>query len=303
MKKFLLSILIIFFVSIIFIFKNDSVAQKILEEEQNIQINFNKEISIKPHDKVIQGQTIFINIKTAKQLENPVFRFKDKEYKIFKIAENQYFGMLGINTMEKPAQYKLSMYDKTGNLNDNAFINVVIKKYPIQNITVTKKMSGLTATQHELNQIGKAKYLLTEKMYGSSYPYNSPAKGCIISEFGLRRYYNGKFSGDYHKGIDIKAPTGEPVKSMTDGKVIFAEKFRLHGGSVAVDHGHGVMSLYIHLSKIVIKPGEFVKADQKVGEVGQTGFATGPHLHWGLYVNGTPVDPMIDWIKPVNLCK
>ncbi len=265
-----------------------------------------EEISVSPQQDVNQGQTVFIEIRTSRAISEPVFKFKNKSYKIFKTAENEYTGLLGINTLEKPGKYPISITDKTGNLNETSYITVVKKDHPKQYITVTKGMAGLKATAYELRQVGRAKYTLTVDKMRKDPPYNSPANGCINSTFGVRRYYNGEFSGNYHKGIDIKAPTGEPVRSITDGKVIFAEnadKFRLHGGSVAVDHGQGLVSLYIHLSKIDVKAGDIVKADQKVGEVGMTGFATGPHLHWGLYVNGTPVDPMQEWIKPVSLCK
>jgi len=263
-----------------------------------------KEVSVTPNEEVKQGETVFIRIKTSDELRDPVFSYKNKKYKIFKTGENEYTGLLGINTLEKPGKYKIYMSDQNGNLKDKAYISVIAKDHPKQYITVTKGMAGLRATAHELRQIGRAKYTLTDIKLRAEPPYNSPADGCIISEFGVRRYYNGEFSGNYHKGVDIKAPTGEPVRSITDGKVIFADDtFRLHGASVAVDHGQGLTSLYIHLSKVDVKEGDIVKADQKIGEVGMTGFATGPHLHWGLYVNGTPVDPMQGWIKPVNLCK
>ncbi len=261
-----------------------------------------KEITLKPFDEVKQGQTIFINIKTPEPLEDPVFKFKNKKYRLFNLKENEYTGLLGINVLEKPGTYKISMKDKTGNLNDRAFIKIIKNDLPSQNIKVTKQMAGLTASKRELSRIKKMKGTVTNTFLGALPPYDSPAEGCVNSIFGLKRYYNGKFSGNYHKGIDIKADEGVPVRAITGGKVIFAEQFRLHGGSVAVDHGQGLVSLYIHLSKIDVTTGKQVASGQKIGEVGKTGFATGPHLHWGLYINGTPVDPMIDWIKPVKIC-
>lgn len=262
-----------------------------------------KEISVTPFESVKQGQTVFIKIKSSKELENPVFTFKEKQYKIFKAGECEYTGLLGINILEEAGSYTITMSDDKGNLNDNSFINVVSTEYPKQNIVLTKRMSGLGATSNEIKQISNAKCNLTKELMRTTLPYDSPTNGCINSVFGLKRYYNGKFSGNYHKGVDIKAPTGEPVRTITAGKVITADKFRLHGSTVAVDHGHGLMSIYIHLSKMDVKLGDYVKTGQKIGEVGETGFATGPHLHWGLYVNGTPVDPMKDWVKPVSLCK
>lgn len=266
------------------------------------QENNYKEITLKPYDKVRQGGTIFINIKSPEKLKKPTFTYKNKTYELFKNGENLYSGMLGISALEKPGTYKISMTDKSGSLNDNAFIQVTEHDFPDQNIVLTNKMSGLSASAEELKKIGEAKRKLTKEFRGLTPPYDSPAEGCINSIFGVRRLYNGKFSGNYHKGVDIKADEGIPVKAITSGKVIFSEDFRLHGTSIAVDHGQGLVSLYIHLSKVEVEAGDIVEAGQKIGEVGETGFATGPHLHWGLYVNGTPVDPMTDWIKPVKIC-
>lgn len=296
MKKLSMFFLSIFFLITVFCINSGCFAVN----SEKIQIITTSENQAK------QGETFFIKIKSEYNLKNPVFKFKNKTYNIFKTKKNEYTGLLGINTLEKPGRYKISIYDKTGKLNDKIYISVIKKDYPSQNIRVTKGMASLRATAHELNLIGKAKRTLSHEKLRTSPPYNSPTDGCINSVFGLRRFYNGKFSGNYHKGVDIKSATGETVRTITDGRVIFAEgddKFRLHGGSVAIDHGQGLMSLYIHLSKITVKEGEMVKANQKIGEVGMSGFATGPHLHWGLYVNGTPVDPMQGWIKPVNLCK
>jgi len=261
-----------------------------------------KQITIKPSDEVKQGQTIFINIKSSEKLQNPVFKFKNATYKLFSRGDNNYSGLLGINALENPGEYQITLIDETGKLNDNSSIKIVRQDFPSQNIPVTKGMAGLTATAHELSQIGRMKCLITEEFEAGLPPYDNPTAGCINSVFGLKRLYNGKFSGNYHKGIDIKAAEGTPVNAITGGEVIFAEKFRLHGGSVAINHGHGLTSIYIHLSQINVKAGEKVAPGQKIGEVGSTGFATGPHLHWGLYINGVPVDPMTDWIKPAKIC-
>lgn len=306
MKKNYILFLLIFTAFLFFLIKTHVVyAENPVQIEKKITKNVKnfKEISITPFDEIKQGQTIFIKITAPQELKNPVFKFKEKTYPIFKTKQNKYCGMLGINVFENPGKYKISLSDDSGFLNDKAFINIISREFPMQNIVLSKKMSGLSASAHELNQIGKAKYTVTDKFLRSNIPYNSPTNGCINSVFGLKRYYNGEFSGNYHKGIDIKASEGEPVRSITDGTVIIAEKFRLHGGTVAIDHGQGLVSIYIHLSKIDVQTGDSVTADQKIGEVGSTGFATGPHLHWGLYVNGISIDPMENWIKPVNICK
>jgi murein DD-endopeptidase MepM/ murein hydrolase activator NlpD len=262
-------------------------------------------ISVTPANGVKQGQTAFIKVDFPDTPKNPVFMFKGKKYRLFKSGENEYSGLLGISALEEPGKHELAVSDGT-EIIGKTYINVLANPYPKQNIRVTKSMSGLGASEYELKQIGKAKYTVSEEKLRTNPPYNSPAQGCISSVFGLKRYYNGVFSGNYHNGVDIKASLGTPVKAITDGKVIIAEDaklFRVNGTTVAIDHGQGLVSFYLHMSKLDVKAGDIVKAGQKIGEVGSTGFSTGPHLHWGLYIHGTPINPMAGWIKPVSLCK
>jgi murein DD-endopeptidase MepM/ murein hydrolase activator NlpD len=121
------------------------------------------------------------------------------------------------------------------------------------------------------------------------------------SPFGVKRFYNGVFSGNYHKGLDQKSPAGTPIKAITGGLVKIARPYQLHGGTVAVDHGQGIGSIYIHMSKILVKPNQRVEAGDTLGLVGSTGFAMGPHLHWGLYVFGIPVNPQSGFVS-VGAC-
>jgi len=113
----------------------------------------------------------------------------------------------------------------------------------------------------------------------------------ISSPFGVRRFVNGKPSG-FHKGVDFAAPTGTPVFATLSGKVVLARKLYLTGNTVVIDHGWCLESLYTHLSKIEVKEGDFVKRGQEIGKVGSTGRSTGPHLHFGVYLKDTPVDPI-----------
>lgn len=118
----------------------------------------------------------------------------------------------------------------------------------------------------------------------------------------MKRYHNGVYINDYHKGVDLRSPAGRPIKAINDGTVVIGtQSFRLHGGTVGLDHGWGVSSIYIHMSKVAVKPGDHVTKGQTIGYVGSTGFATGPHLHWGLFANGTPINPDV-WI-PVRACR
>jgi murein DD-endopeptidase MepM/ murein hydrolase activator NlpD len=124
-----------------------------------------------------------------------------------------------------------------------------------------------------------------------------PNASRISTGFGVRRYYNGVFAQDYyHKGVDYAGGLGSPVVAPAAGQVRLvgreAEGFQVHGNVVGIDHGQGVLSILMHLQDIEVKEGGMVKAGQLIGTVGDTGAATGPHLHWGLYVNQVAVDPV-----------
>ena len=117
----------------------------------------------------------------------------------------------------------------------------------------------------------------------------------ISSPFGVRRVVNGNPAG-FHKGVDFAAPIGTPVFATLSGKVVLARKLYLTGNTIVIDHGWCLLSLYAHLSKIEVKEGQIVKQAQEIGKVGSTGRSTGPHLHFGIYLNDVAVDP-IEFLK------
>ena len=124
----------------------------------------------------------------------------------------------------------------------------------------------------------------------ASTPTIPPTKGVITSTFGYRE---SPFSGrrDFHSGLDIGAKIGTPVKSTADGKVSFAGKQGFLGKLVIIDHGHGMLTRYGHLSKILINHGDTVKRGDIIGEVGNTGRSTGSHLHYEVHLDDVPVNP------------
>lgn len=121
-----------------------------------------------------------------------------------------------------------------------------------------------------------------------------PATGRISTRFGAQRIYAGE-PGAYHSGIDIALPTGTPVRAPADGVAILAAEapFTLEGELLMLDHGMGLSSAFLHLSRIDVREGETVRQGQLLGAVGATGRATGPHLHWGVMWRLARVDPLL----------
>ncbi|HRN61471.1 MAG TPA: M23 family metallopeptidase [Luteimonas sp.] len=124
-------------------------------------------------------------------------------------------------------------------------------------------------------------------------PFIRPVEGRISGRFGRARVYNGK-PGAPHSGMDIAAATGTPVKAPAAGIVTFADRdLYLTGGTVLIDHGHGVSSNFLHLSRIDVQVGDRVEQGQVVAAVGSTGRSTGPHLHWGMNWFDVRIDPQL----------
>ncbi len=123
--------------------------------------------------------------------------------------------------------------------------------------------------------------------------YLWPVKGRISGVFGSQRIYNGTPASP-HSGVDIAAPQGTPIHAPAGGIVTFANPdLYLTGGTVVIDHGHGVSSNFLHLSRIDVKVGDRVEQGQVIGLVGKTGRATGPHMHWGMNWFNIRIDPQL----------
>lgn len=121
-----------------------------------------------------------------------------------------------------------------------------------------------------------------------------PVQGRISGRFGNAREYNGQPASGGHSGMDIAAPTGTPVKAPAAGVVTFASPdLYLTGGTVLLDHGFGISSNFLHLSRIDVKVGDRIEQGQVIAAVGATGRATGPHLHWGMNWFDVRIDPLL----------
>lgn len=209
-------------------------------------------------------------------------------------------GLLPIAVTDKTGVFDLVIRTENEPVLFTAKVNVQDGKYPIQNISASSSMKSLTPLPGEMEAMKALNTTVTpEKLYQT--PFQLPTSECRNSPFGVLRYYNGKPSGNFHRGLDLRSPMGTPIHAPAAGTVKVAQMFRLHGGTVGLDHGQGVTSHYLHMSKVAAVEGQLVKAGDILGYVGSTGFATGPHLHWGLYVHSIPTNPE-RWVEGLRYC-
>ncbi|MDH7974310.1 M23 family metallopeptidase [Sphingomonas sp. AR_OL41] len=146
----------------------------------------------------------------------------------------------------------------------------------------------------ELAQINAARRLVTDAA-GWRQPFLWPTTGRISTLFGSQRIYKNGEAGSYHSGLDVAVPQGTPVLAPADGVVILAadHPFTLEGNLLMIDHGMGLNSAFLHLSRIAVHVGEHVQRGETIGFSGMTGRATGPHLHWSMKWREAKIDPLL----------
>ncbi len=219
--------------------------------------------------------------------------FRGKRVVVFPHADTWY-AMAGINLKTKPGEYAFSIKRPDG-LTLNTLVRIEPKKYAEQHLTIKNKRKVNPNPEDNKRIIAESKRKKkAKKQFTETTPqvdFIWPVEGRISSIFGLRRFFNEQERRP-HSGLDIAAPEGTPVKAVADGKVIDAGDFFFSGNMIYLDHGQGVITLYAHLSKIDVNPGDTVKQGEIIGKVGQTGRVTGPHLHFAVFANQTLIDPV-----------
>ncbi len=168
------------------------------------------------------------------------------------------------------------------------------RQFSVQHLKVDAKMEATTrsdAAYAEYNRLFIPARDKSENIQLWEGPFIAPIEGRLTTEWGMRRRVNGTLTTYRHNGIDLAAPEGTPVKASNTGKVVFVKDLKLTGQSIIIDHGLGLFSVYLHLSRMDVKEGQTIKKGEGIGAVGSTGFSTGPHLHFTLSYHKTALDP------------
>lgn len=207
-----------------------------------------------------------------------------------------YIGLLGLDLQDEPGTHEFRVDMKQGEQIRHLSYHVLIvkQKFRVEHLTLPKDKvdlddKSLARWKSEQEQV-KAALASDSAMRLWQAPFVEPVSGKRTGIFGSVRVMNGQ-ARNPHNGEDIGAPLGAEVVATNDGVVRLTVDHFFSGKGVFLDHGLGFYSMYFHLSDVLVKEGEAVKAGQIVGKVGATGRATGPHLHWGVKLNGARVNP------------
>jgi len=237
-----------------------------------------------------QGQVIKVTSDKAVSA-----RLNGRTITLFPQADGPALGLMPVPTLENPGKYQLDFLDQSGAVLHSTQITVQDAYYPRENLTIAPSLSTLKPSPGEQATVGKFRETITPERYWKE-PFELPVPGCVTSPYGSTRLHNGKLTGDFHAGIDQRGAAGTPIHPITPGVVKIVQKWNLRGGTVAIDHGQGVESIYLHMSAFQAKEGQQVTTNDVIGYIGSTGRSTGPHVHWTMYVNKVPVNPG-QWMK------
>ncbi|SFV82865.1 membrane protein [hydrothermal vent metagenome] len=227
---------------------------------------------------------------------NPKAFYNNMPLYVQHVKDRHWQILVGIPLMEKLGKKTIKVQDtSTRSFN----FEVMEHTYTEQYITLKGKnkkyvnpnLAHMDRIKSERPVLSSARKIFSADIFSDGL-FTRPINGVTTSPFGLKRFYNGQARRP-HTGLDYAGDTGTPIKAPADGKVILAGDFFFNGNAIFLDHGQGLISVYLHMNKHLVKQGETIKQGDTIGTIGQTGRSTGPHLHWGIYLNQTVVNPKI----------
>ncbi len=249
--------------------------------------------------EVIQPGQPFVFSVTADDINNVTVKWRGKDLALPLSGERGQEGAIilamPLDGKEKSMPLSVSFLENGKPVKQNFSLKVTPKDYPKQELKVDSKFVDVSKTDSQRAEVERkrnnevtARYT-PERMW--TLPFFRPVPGELSSLFGLRRVFNGQ-PRNPHRGLDFRAAQGDPIRAVADGVVALADDQFFAGNVVYIDHGLGLFSVYMHMSKIEVQAGDIITRGQTIGLVGSTGRATGPHLHLSLMVQGTGADAL-----------
>ncbi|TAG03168.1 MAG: M23 family metallopeptidase [Betaproteobacteria bacterium] len=245
-----------------------------------------------PRDSRVPGGIAVLQVAPASAPKPSVTR--DGVSVWVKQGATHWWAVVGLPLSITPGPHSVAVAATPMAAAQTIHFDVKPKRYPVQKLTLNKAMVDPPAEVIERIERESAHLKTVRSRWRETDATNAafviPAKGRLSSRFGVARVLNGQPRAP-HAGLDVAIPTGTPITAPGDGIVLDVGDYYYCGKSLYIDHGNGLLTLYCHLSEHIAKVGDAVKQRQLVALSGGTGRATGPHLHWTVYLNGVSVEP------------
>ena len=247
--------------------------------------------------KLVRGSPVLFRVAAPARVQSVTGTWFGHELQFFQNGKSWY-ALAGIPVETHAGVYKLELKETSpaGVVQVQKNVVIATAKYPRITIQVAKKFTE--PNPQELKQISADKEV-KKTVLSSQTPdrlwqgdFEAPVSSPISDVFGTERVFNGEVKSR-HLGLDFAAPAGTPVHAINDGTVILAQSLYFEGGFIVIDHGQGLLSLYLHLSDFKVKEGEKVKIGQLIAMSGGSGRATGPHLHLAVRWQNVYLNPAV----------
>jgi murein DD-endopeptidase MepM/ murein hydrolase activator NlpD len=253
-----------------------------------------------PRAAAVPGGVYVTELRSTEDAK-PTATFNGKPVMVVRSA-GRWIAIVGIPLDAEPGKTQI-VYSASSTETSAIDFAILPKQYATQQLKVPPSQVNLSAEDEARVARETATMRAVLDAFSPAVPATlrlaQPVPGRRSSTFGLRRMFNGE-SRKPHSGMDIAAPTGTPIKAPLAGRVVDVGSYFFNGNNVIVDHGQGLVTMYCHLSKIRVAVGQQLERGEVLGEVGATGRVTGPHLHWGVSLNGAMVDPALFLAPPAK---